>query len=154
MRSTMTFRTIVSLLCLAWSAGCWADVYIIVNRENPLQSMTQREVSDLYLGRVRSFGESMKETSWSASIYEQPEDSHLREIFFRCLNGMSIKQLNAYWARLRFSGEVLPPKALPDSKAVVEAVKRDRNAIGYVHSSEAPDSVKNDAVKIVLRLKE
>lgn len=149
MRRHMTKRMVASLLCLAWSAASRADVVIIVNRDSPLQTVTPREVSDLYLGRTRSIGHGDKTTLSSASIYEQAVDSPLRETFFRCLNGMTVKQLNAYWARLRFSGEVLPPPALPDSRAVVEAVKSDRNAIGYVHSSEA-----NDSVRIVLRLKE
>lgn len=140
---------VLGLFSLAWSLAAGADVVVIVHRDNPLQAMTAREVSDLYLGRARSFGNSEKKALASASIYEQSEDSPLRETFFRSLNGMTIKQLNAYWARLRFSGEVLPPEALPDSRAVVEAVKRDRNGIGYVHSSEV-----NDSVKIVLRLKE
>jgi len=87
--------------------------------------------------------------SMSALIYEQPVASSLRESFFRSLNGMSVIQLNAYWARLRFSGEVLPPKGLADSRAVLEAVGSNRNAIGYVDAA-----VVSSSVKVVLLLKE
>ena len=142
-------RFCLCLLGLVWSLALRAEVCIIVNPDNPVQAMTPREVSDLYLGRARSFVLGEDRAPRPASIYDQADGSPLRETFFRALNGMDIRRLNAYWARLRFSGEVLPPKALPDGKAVLEAVRRDRNGIGYVHASEI-----DDTVRIVLRLKE
>lgn len=144
MRRILTPLIIICLLCLAVVAR--ADIAVIVHPDNPVPSMTQQEVSNLYLGRTRSFGVDGHNP---ASIYEQPADSSLREVFYRALNGMDIKQLDAYWARLRFSGEVLPPAPLPDSRSVVDAVSRRRNAIGYVDATTVSSSV-----KVVLRLKE
>lgn len=124
-----------------------AEIAVIVNPNNPVSAMTAREVSDLYLGRSRSFVRD--EQKLLAAVYEQPQDSALRESFFRLLNGMNLKQLNAYWARLRFSGEVLPPMTLPDSQLVLDAVGRTRGGIGYVDAALVDGSV-----KVVLRLKE
>lgn len=124
-----------------------AEIAVIVHPNNPVVAMTEREVSDLYLGRSRSF--TTDEQKLPAAVYEQPQDSRLRENFFLALNGMSLKQLNAYWARLRFSGEVLPPMTLPDSRLVLEAVGRNRRGIGYVDAALVDSSV-----KVVLRLKE
>lgn len=145
MSRPLKIRTLLCLLCLAWQLSSRADIVVIVHPDNPVQSMTPHEVSDLYLGRSRTF--SM--TSTPAVAYEQPADSPLREAFFRALNGMRIKQVNAYWARLRFSGEVLPPATLPDSQQVLEAVSRNRAAIGYIDST-----LLNRSVKVVLRMKE
>ncbi len=131
-------------LCLAWPAAARSDVVVIVHRDNPVRTMTSRQVSDLYLGRARSFS-----SGDLAAIYEQPGDSPLRETFFHLLNGIDLKQLNAYWARLRFSGEVLPPVSLPDSRSVLTTVRRDRSAIGYVDPA-----VLDGSVQVVLRLKE
>ncbi len=124
-------------LCLTVPCGAQADIAVIVHRSNPVQAMTAREISDIYLGRSRTFksGEFM-------NIYEQPLDSALREKFFHGLNGMNMKQLNAYWARLRFSGEVLPPVSLPDSLALLNVVRRDQNAITYVDAAVLDDSVR------------
>ncbi|MFA7240456.1 MAG: hypothetical protein WC091_10110 [Sulfuricellaceae bacterium] len=149
MRRVLIKHTIICLLSVAWPLAARADIAVIVHPDNPVQSMTPREVSNLYLGRARSFSADSHGTPLPASVYEQPADSGVREIFFRTLNGMDIKQLNAYWARLRFSGEVLPPAILPDSRAVVETVSRKRSAIGYVDAAAV-----NSAVKVVLRLKE
>lgn len=139
------------LVCLAWPLAAPADVLVVVHAESPVEAMTPREVSDLYLGRSRSLGPVGREGSISAVVYEQPADSPLRERFFRVLNGMGIKALNAYWARLRYSGEALPPQVLADGGVVVEAVRRNRGAIGYV---DAETAIPPNSVKIVLRLKE
>jgi ABC-type phosphate transport system substrate-binding protein len=136
--------TLVIGLLLSLPAAAGADIAVIVHNDNPVRSMTARQVSDLYLGRARTFS-----SGELAAIYEQPADSPLRESFFHLLNGIDIKRLNAYWARLRFSGEVLPPVSLPDSRAVLAVVRRDRNAIGYVDPA-----VLDGSVQVVLRVKE
>jgi ABC-type phosphate transport system substrate-binding protein len=127
-----------------------AEVVVIVHPESSVQALTPRQVSDLYLGRSRFIGRQEREATLPTSVYEHPADSPVREVFIRSLNGMTLSQLNAYWARLRFSGEVLPPVALTGNAAVIDAVRRDRSAIGYVDAS----AIGGVPVKIVLRLKD
>lgn len=136
-------------LGLFWPLAAWADVAVIVHRDSPLTSMTAREVSDLYLGRARNVAAGNPHAPLVLAVYDQPANSPLRELFFQRLNGMAIKQVNAYWARLRFSGEVLSPPVAPDSRAVLEIVQRQANAIGYVESELVDGSV-----RVILRLKE
>jgi ABC-type phosphate transport system substrate-binding protein len=140
-------RLLLSPLLLTWPLLVKADIAVIVHPDSPLQTLSAKALSDLYLGRAHSLNAG--DRTILATVYEQPSDSLLRETFFRSLNGMSISQVNAYWARLRFSGEVLPPLSLADSRQVLEKVKHNRNAIGYVDANLA-----TDAVKVVLRLKE
>jgi ABC-type phosphate transport system substrate-binding protein len=127
----------------------FADIAVIVHPDSPVQRMTPRQVSDLYLGRARSFDLDDQTNTMSASVYEQPSDSVVREVFFRTLNGMRISQVNAYWARLRFSGEMLPPSSLDDMRAALDVVARNKNAIAYVDAKMV-----NRTVKVVLLLKE
>lgn len=136
-----------ALLWLAWPAMALADIAVIVHPDSPVRMLNVREVSDLYLGRTRGLGSG--DSRISIIILEHPADSPLREAFFRTLNGMSMRQVNAYWARLRFSGEVLPPTALQDNRAIIEAVARNRNALSYVDAAAL-----NDSVRAVLILKE
>lgn len=135
---------LVGALWLLCAGPAQADVAVVVNPASPLREVSAKQVSDLYLGRQRSLGELE-----NLHVYEQPFDSTLRERFFRGLNGMAIKQLNAYWARLRFSGEVLPPESLADSRAVLGRVRREKNAIGYVDAD-----VLDGSVRVVLVIKE
>lgn len=140
-------RRLLAACWLAWLPSALADIAIVVHPESPLRTLSAREVSDLYLGRTRSV--SVGEQRIGLLVFEQPANSPLREAFFRAVNGMRIQQVNAYWARLRFSGEVLPPEPLPDSRAVIEAVARHRYAIGYVDAATLDHSVRT-----VLLLKE
>lgn len=137
-------KTLLALLLLALAVPAQADILVIANRDNPGANPGTREVSDLYLGRSRtlSSGEAVQ-------LLEYRHDHELRTRFYRQLNGMSLPQLNAYWARLQFSGEVLPPPSLPDGQAVLRAVRNNRQALGYIDSTDLDDSV-----RVVLRLKE
>lgn len=148
MRARPPLHLFVSaVLWLACPPAGLADVAVVVHPDSPLRTLSAREVSDLYLGRSHSVRSGDQRIA--VVIIEHPTDSPLRETFFRALNSMRVHQVNAYWARLRFSGEVLPPRQLPDSRAVIDAVGRDRSAIGYVDATAV-----NDSVRTVLLLKE
>lgn len=143
----MTPRTLAYALCLSGlllGAETRADVVVITHPDSPVQQMTPGQVSDLYLGRLRSLPDGN-----AVRLLELPRDCDLRARFFQLLNGMSLKQVNAYWARLQFSGQILPPPALPDGKTVLKEVRSGRATIGYLDASEA-----DDTVRIVLRLKD
>lgn len=137
--------SIVGLYCAESTApAVGEEIAVIVNVSNPVKSLTSREVSDIFLARRKVFPSSSK----AVFVVEQPQNSQLREEFFRLLK-MSLKQVNAYWARLQFSGDVQPPKALPDSKAVVEVIRQNPDAIGYVEAKSVDSSV-----QVILHLKD
>lgn len=60
---------------------------------------------------------------------------------------MDIARINSYWARLHFTGQVQPPRAVEDDGAVVQRLRADPSAIGYL-TREPQDG----AVRVVLRL--
>jgi len=124
--------------------AAWAeDILVIVNPRCAVTTLTPSQVSDLYMGRVRSLPNGSP-----AFVIESGRHSSLREQFFKQINGMSIKQVNAYWARLQFSGQVLPPPSLDGDKEVITMVRNNVCAIGYIDASQADDSV-----RVVLTLK-
>lgn len=134
-----------ALLCLAaLGQPAWADICVVVHRDSPLRDLSSSQVSDLYLGRSRSLPGSE-----AIIIIEREPDGALRARFFQQLNGMSLKQLNAYWARLQFSGQVLPPPSVRETRDVLGMVRANRMAIAYVDAAEVDDSV-----RVVLRLPE
>lgn len=114
-----------------------ADIVIIVNPDSPLAELNQQNVSDLYLGRTRAIHGAER-----FLILDQPRDSDLRSRFFAQLNGMSLRSVNAYWARLQFSGDSQPPIPLSDSKSVVETVRHNRLAIGYIDAAAVTNDVR------------
>lgn len=137
---------LVLLGCLLPGLPARADVAVIVHPESPVRTLTAREVSDLYLGRVRGISVAGLAQPVTPRLYEPSAQAPVREAFFRHANGMSLRQVDAYWARLRFSGQVLPPVALDDSRRVIWAVGHDPSAIGYVDADAVDPSV-----RVVLR---
>ena len=126
-----------SVAIVMMPASARADIAVIVNTANPVSQMNQQQIADLYLGRTRNFpnGEF-------ALVFDHFRDSPLRARFFQTLSAMSQQQINAYWSRMMFSGQVIPPQQLPDDRTVLEIVRRNSGAIGYVSSQIADTTVR------------
>lgn len=120
------------------------EVAVVVNLKNSIEKMTPEQVSDIFLGRHRTFP-----SGDPVLVLERERNSPLRKKFFQSLNGMSLRRLNAYWARLQFSGEVQPPPTLGNSRDILQAVRKNPNAIGYVDAA-----IVDDSVRVVLILKD
>ena len=132
---------LLSLLA-PWMA--WAEIAVIVNAANPVKQLSVQQVSDLYLGRARSYPNGEY-----ALVFDLMRGDTLRQQFFTSLAGMTPQQVNAYWSRLMFTGQVLPPQQLPSDAMVLDIVRRNPGAIGYV-KTQALDA----SVRVVLTLKE
>ena len=144
---TLLFRALL-LIALIFPASVRAEIAVVVHSDSPVNALSADQVSDLYLGRAHGIDRGGLTSSVRSAIYDHPENSSLRQEFYRSLNGMSLRSVNSYWARLRFSGLVMPPEELRDSRAVLDRVKHDRSAIGYVDAELVDRSV-----KVVLRLR-
>ena len=59
----------------------------------------------------------------------------LRELFYRRLVGRDIAEINAYWARLQFSGRTQPPLRVVDAAAATAVVVRDPDAIAFIEGA-------------------
>lgn len=126
------------------SANGWADVYVIVNASNAIHALSNKDTVDLFMGRTRTYANGDY-----VLACDLPRDSATRVMFYQTLTGMSQAQLNSYWSRLMFTGRVMPPQMLPSEQGMLEMVKRNPGAIGYV-GQEPQDK----GVRVVLTLKE
>lgn len=138
--------SIFAMFCMEFTNLVVAEeIAVVVNINNTVKSLTSREVSDIFLARRKIFPSSGE----VVFVVEQPQNSKLREEFFRLLNRMKLNQVNAYWARLQFSGDVQPPKALSNSQSVIKFIKNNRYAIGYIDAGSVDASV-----HVILNLKD
>ena len=94
---------------------------------NPQPALTKKEAVDLFMGRSRAFANGE-----FANMLDLPRDHPRRAAFYQALTGMNTAQVNSYWSRMMFSGQNLPPQALPDEAAVIAALKRNPNAVGWL----------------------
>ena len=117
-------------------------IYVVVSSQSPVRALAQKDVLALYTGRTRTVpgGEA-------ATPLDQQRDGTVRADFYQALTGMDIARINSYWARLHFTGQVQPPQAVGDDGAVIQRLRVDPGAVGYVvHEPQT------SAVRVVLRL--
>lgn len=103
---------------------------VVVNKANPVSSLSRGELSAIFMRRVRS---------WPDGTEIRPVDQRVgagvRERFSRSVHGKSVAYVIRYWQRLIFAGRGIPPPEVPSGAAVMELVRRNRGAIGYVDAA-------------------
>jgi ABC-type phosphate transport system substrate-binding protein len=105
------------------------DIVVIVNPA--AKAISKDQIADLYLGR--SGGLTPIDQTAGSAIYVQ---------FYKQATGRDVAQVKAIWSRILFTGRGLPPKQLPDSAAVKQAIAANPNAVGYIEKSAVDASVK------------
>jgi ABC-type phosphate transport system substrate-binding protein len=121
-----------------------ADIAIVVNETNEIDDLSKKALLDIYMGRAKSFENKLR-----TDPIDQPLESQIRDDFYTRLTGKSLAQVNAYWAKLKFTGRHQPPRdEYATLDEILEEVASNPNAIAYVPA----DSVDSAAVKVVLVL--
>jgi hypothetical protein len=132
----MKFTRILSLLIISFSflivsLPAWSvendTIYVIVNKQSELSELNQKQVISLFLGRARNFP-----NGHVAKPFDYMTGSIIRELFFETLTGKQISDIDAYWARLSYSGRAFPPKELRSAQEIMDEVSRNKSAISYV----------------------
>ena len=117
-------------------------IAVIVHPQSKLGNLTQAQVLDIYTGRLVDLPNNQMPLP-----LDLPSSSSLRESFYFKLSGKTLAQVNAYWARLLFSGQATPPRIMPDSTAIVMTVSQNPNAIGFIDVADV-----NSTVKVLFKL--
>jgi ABC-type phosphate transport system substrate-binding protein len=130
-------RILTLLLGIGVVCSARAEIVVVVNPNNPIESFSRRELVDLYMGRTQSFSDGSM-----ALRLDLPPDSQVRGDFYRGLVNKSVAEVNAYWAKLLFTGRASPPQVMDNSQSVLKAVRENKNAVGYIDSKDVDSSVK------------
>ena len=132
----MLRRHLLLPLCAApmglWAAEVDADPVVVVAAVSPLPALSRNQAVAFFTGRVRTLpsGEPVQPL-------DLPPDHPLRVRFYRQLTGLGPAQMNSYWARLSFSGQMQPPQVVDSEAAVQRALRDNPRALGYL--SKEPD---------------
>ncbi|MGF1767381.1 hypothetical protein L4D06_08340 [Enterovibrio makurazakiensis] len=128
---------LLTITWLAWAPSVRAELVVVVNQENPVADLSTRQVVDLYMGRFNAYPDGSE-----VLTTDLPNNSPVREAFYRQLVGKSVAQINAYWARLLFTGKSEPPQTVPSIDDVIDYVKKNKNAIAYINEAELTQGLK------------
>ena len=134
-------RALLLLLLLAGvSASGEHPFRVVVHPSNNVTSLTRAELSALYMKRTRSWPDGREIVP-----IDRQSTSRVRERFSRTVHGKSVAYVTRYWQRLIFSGRAVPPRELRSDAAVLDFVRGNAEAIGYVDSGTAV----GDGVKVI-----
>jgi ABC-type phosphate transport system substrate-binding protein len=114
---------------------------VIVHASNPGTAMRSADVSKLFL---------RKTTKWPNGTKAQPIDLGVSAIarrkFSDSVHQMDVPSIKSYWQELVFSGRGEPPPERPSDADIVEYVRANKGAIGYVAIAPNTPGVKVLAV--------
>lgn len=128
-----TSAILLFLLTQACTAA-WADLAVVAHPETRVASLDRAQLINIYMGRYRELpgGEAALPVDLIA----------LRDRFYRVLVNKDPAEINSYWARLVFSGQVSPPLQLESVGEVLEYVRRNPGALGFVDQTDVPADLK------------
>lgn len=120
-------------LCLALppGAGARADLVVVVNAKSGVESLSLDEAVNIFMGRYRQLPSGL-----AALPVDQPEGQPEKARFYHLLVNKSLSEINAYWARLIFSGKTSPPHQARSTAEVLDWLGRQRGAVAYLERSQ------------------
>ncbi|MDP3846612.1 MAG: phosphate ABC transporter substrate-binding protein [Pseudomonas sp.] len=129
--------TVIGFALCICTAATMADIVAVVPTASPVQTLSNNQVADIFLGKTSRFP-----TGGHAIPIDQVEDSPQRDAFYMKFTGKSAAQLKAHWLKIIFTGRGQPPRAVSNSAEVKKLVAQNPNAIGYIDSKDVDDSVR------------
>jgi ABC-type phosphate transport system substrate-binding protein len=138
----MTFKTHIASAALAITLSlpvksAIADVVAVVSSMSAITSLSNGQVTDIFLGKVSRFPNGAL-----AIPIDQAQGSQVREEFYAAYAGKSSAQIMSYWAKIIFTGRGQPPKAAASSSEVRKLLAANPQAISYVERSEVDSTVR------------
>lgn len=130
-------RTLLLGTFVLLAPAAHAELVLVASPQSGIERLTQDDVVNIYLGRYRGLSSGL-----AAEPLDHQIDSEVRARFYRRLVGKSLAEINAYWARLVFSGKTRPPQAVVNAEGMLRIVATRPGALAYVERSQADARVK------------
>lgn len=135
MRRPCHLLLICLLACLPAMAS--AQVVVVVNPKSGVERLTREEVINIFLGRFRQLPSGLPAEPIDLPA-TQPEKAH----FYQSLVGKELAEINAYWARLVFSGRTSPPRQARNTDDLLTQVAGTPGAVGYLDRNRVDGRVR------------
>ncbi|MDN4502593.1 hypothetical protein QX776_09270 [Alteromonadaceae bacterium BrNp21-10] len=130
----------VLLLCAAPShalSNSKAGLVVVVGKQNPIDTLSKKQVIDIFMGRFTSFpnGEPVYPVDYSS-------EAGIKAEFYLKLVNQSERKINAYWSRLLFSGRAKPPLQAESETVLLQQFADNANTIGYLPLADVTEEMK------------
>jgi ABC-type phosphate transport system substrate-binding protein len=131
-------RIVILFLLILFSPTLYAEsgIALIANKNSELGALTRKQVVDIYMGRLTVLPNGS--IPLPVDYQGNPE---IRERFYRFITGRNLAQINAYWARMSFTGQANPARLLSNQKSMLHVIEKNQDALGYVDEEQLLESV-------------
>lgn len=140
--SITTLLLLAFCLTLLPQGRAEADLVVVVNARSGIERLSLDSVINIFMGRYRQLPSGIP-----AQPIDQPEERPEKARFYRLLVDKDLAEINAYWARLIFSGKTSPPYQAKGTAEILDRLARQPGTIAYIERSQA-----DPRARIVLEL--
>ena len=140
MRRITVIQTVAAavlvLLCTGVGAGQEPAFVVIVNRANPVRTMSLVELRRLFLKQTRMWphADAVVPLDWDAT-------SPVRAAFSRLVLARTVREMGDYWVQQGVTQGLVPPSTQRSARAVLRFVASVPGAIAYLPPGDVDDSV-------------
>ena len=126
----------VSILLWAVPAAAEPSFLVIVNKANPVKSLTVVELRRIFTKQTRMWphAETMVPVDWDAT-------SEIRQAFSEQVLNRSVREMAEFWVQQSITQGLAPPSTQKSSRAVLRFVASVSGAISYVPPGDVDDTV-------------
>jgi ABC-type phosphate transport system substrate-binding protein len=125
------------LLALFLPLMAHADMVVIVHPHCEASTLTRREIINIFMGRFRYLPSGQP-----ARPYDLPARDPGKRRFYLTLTGKDLSDIDAYWARLVFTGSAAPPHETENAEEMLQKVAHNPQGIGYMERSQVDKRVR------------
>ena len=106
------------------------EFQVVVNAASGTAEISAGDLSKIFQKKAGNLpsGESAKPV-------DQDKDAAVREVFSQAVHGRSVGQIESFWQQQIFSGKNVPPEKKNSDAEVLDFVRSNPGAIGYVSAS-------------------
>lgn len=127
MRNKTSLLLLLCSIALLPAAAAGAAVKVVVHGSNPVAALTKAKAADLFLKRVTRW-----DNGRTVTPVDLAEKNPARAAFSKELLGKEVAWVKSYWQKMIFSGRATPPVELSSDAEVLDLVRGNQDAIGYV----------------------
>jgi len=128
---------LLTLLLVLYSAVNAAEIVVVIHPGSGIDHLNRGDAINIFLGRFRQLPSGI-----SAQPIDLPAGQPEKADFYHLLVNKELSDINAYWARLQFSGRIAPPRQARSTEDLLDFVNSTPGAVGYVDRTKADDRVK------------
>ena len=128
-------------LSLLISEQLQAQIAVIVNADNPVESLTKAELKRIYLAEMIRW-DFAQDKRVDVILVDYRGDVGTGETFYQTTTGMSPVKVRMKWLGRIFNGELLSlPISMESERKLIRFVAENAGAIGFIRAADLDPSV-------------